>query len=111
MILETVTVKIVPEETEVEIIFVINMTVFKLAVHTIPALKVPDLETVAVQAPLVIERSEGSVILTAEPDTNGFVIVNVNVYVVDAETRVEVGEIVQAEKILGTTVTVLIAFA
>jgi hypothetical protein len=78
-ILATVIVKIVPAETPVETILVIKITVFELALHTTPELTRPDLVTVAVHAPLVIERSEGSVILTAEPDSNGFVIVNVKV--------------------------------
>lgn len=77
MILETVTVKIVPEETEAEIILVIKTTVFKVAVHTIPELAVADLVTVAVQAPLAMKRSDGRVIFKAAPDNRGFVIVNV----------------------------------
>lgn len=72
-------VKIVPEETAVETIFVIKITVFELAVQTTPELTVADLVTVAVQAPLAIERSDGSVIFTAEPDNNGFVMVNTKV--------------------------------
>lgn len=75
----TVIVKIVPEETAVETIFVIKITVFELAVQTTPELTVADLVTVAVQAPLAIERSDGSVIFTAEPDNNGFVMVNTKV--------------------------------
>ena len=111
MILATVTVKIVPADTPVETILPIKITVLKLTVHVTPELIVPDLATVAVQLPLAIERSDGNVIFTAEPDNNGFTIVNVKVYVVVAETRVEAGDIVHVEKILGKTVIVYIAFA
>lgn len=111
MILATVTVKIVPVDTPVETILVIKITVLRVTLQTTPELVVADLVTVAVQPPLAIERSDGNVIFTAEPDSNGFIIVNVKVYVVVAETRVEAGDIVHDEKIFGTTVIVFIAFA
>jgi membrane-bound ClpP family serine protease len=111
MILATVTVKIVPEDTPVETILVIKITVLRVTLQTAPELVVADLVTVAVHPPLAMERSEGNVIFTAEPDNNGFMIVNVKVYVVVAETRVEAGDIVHVEKMFGTTVIVFIAFA
>lgn len=104
-------VKTVPDETEVEIMFVIQITVLELALQTIPVLKVADLDTVAEQDPVEIERSDGRVIFTAEPEDNGLNIVNTKVYIVDADTRVEVGVIVEVEKTLGKTVIVLIEFA
>jgi hypothetical protein len=104
-------VKTVPEETEVEIMFVIQITVLELALQTIPVLKVADLDTVAEQDPVEIERSDGRVIFTAEPEDNGLNIVKTKVYVVDADTRAEVGVIVEVEKTLGKTVIVLIEFA
>ena len=107
----TVTVKIVPADTPVETILVIKITVLRVTLQITPELTLADLVTVAVQAPLAIERSDGNVIFTAEPDNNGFIIVNVKVYVVVAETRVEAGDIVHDEKIFGTTVIVFIAFA
>ena len=107
----TVTVNIVPADTPVETILLIKIIVLRLALQITPELTVTDLVTVAVQPPLAMERSDGNVIFTAEPDNNGFIIVNVKVYVVVAETRVEAGDIVHDEKIFGTTVIVFIAFA
>lgn len=78
-ILETVTVKVVPEVTEVPIILVMKTTEFNVAVQVIPELVVPDLVTVAVQPPLAMNKSDGRVIFKAEPDNNGLVIVKVKV--------------------------------
>jgi hypothetical protein len=89
IILPTDTVKVVLEANIEVSILETKITVFDEAVQLISLLIAPPKVELAEaeQAPLLMDKSEGNVILIAAPVASGFLTVTVKLYVVVADTK------------------------
>ena len=111
--LGTITVRGVLLGNAVENMLLMKMMVLFVTAQLLLFVRAPPKEevAVAVHAPLLIERSLGSVIRTPPPAAKGFLTVKVKLYVVIAETVYESAETEAETRELGLIVKVAFPLA